>query len=119
FFRSPLSCAASRARPRSSASQPSTSESLVFRALREPPRELAEAPRVDEGGRLRPRGRLVLERGNRRGRIERRDPPVEAQLLRVGREATRLERRLERAVLGEDLRGLLRTHSGRAREPVG
>src|SRR5204863_6402043 len=80
--------------------------------------EGAQAELLDVGGRLRPRGCLVVEGRDGSGGVQRRHSPVEAKLLRLRGEATRLERRLERTVLAQDVGGLLRPDAGRARELV-
>src|SRR5256714_7219300 len=92
---------------------------LALRALFQAACQLADAPRPDERGRLRPGGRLVCQCGDRGGGVEARDPVVATQLLRVRREATGLERGLERLVPAEDLGRLLRPDPRRAGQPVG
>ena len=64
--------------------------------------------------RARPVGLRVLHRWERRGVVELRDLPVQPEGVRLGREAARGERVLERAVLGEDLRGRLGADAARA-----
>ena len=68
-------------------------------------------------GRRRPVGRDVGQRRKRSVAIHRRDPPIEAERVGLGREATVLEHRLERAVLAEQLRGALLADAARARDP--
>src|ERR1051325_7297531 len=69
--------------------------------------ELVEAPLPNERGRLCPRGILVCE-GRERGRgVQRSYSPVEPQVLRLGRESPSGQSSLERAVLAQDVCGLL------------
>ena len=93
-------------------------EELQARSASRPP-EVLQPPPFHQGGRLRPRWRLVSE-GRERGRgVHGRDSSEQPQLLRLRREASGFERRLERAVLGEQRRRRLRPDAFRARQLVG
>src|ERR1051325_7905526 len=109
--------AAAATASRASVSQASISRMLGQRS--EPGGQLVQAPGAGEGGRRRPGGLLIANGRERGGGVDRCDSPVQAQVLRLGREAPRLERGLEGPVLAQDVRRLLGADARRARKLVG
>src|SRR5262249_58206793 len=78
--------------------------------------EAVELPCAREGAGLVPRGRLVGQRGKRRGRIHGGDRFVEPQRFRLHRKAAGIDRRLERFVLAQQGGGSLRSDAFGTRE---
>src|SRR5207247_1451271 len=91
---------------------------LGLGARREALGHLVHAPVTEEAGRLRPQWGLFFE-GRERGRgVQRRDSPVETQVLRNRRESSSLQSALQRSVLAQELGCSLRPDARRARQLV-
>ena len=83
------------------------------------PASLSMPELADVRRRRRPVGHDVGEVRKRRRALHRRDLAVEPERVRLGREASGVEERVERSVLREELRGLLRADPACPGDPVG
>ena len=92
------------------------SAALLRSSMPPPPgaRPARRGPSRGPARRARPVRLRVPHRRQRRGRVERRDAPVEPQRVGLRRVAPRVEQRLQRAVLAQEVGRRLLAHAARA-----